>query len=667
MIRKLLTAAAISSLGLNPAAQAAQPLTVESPSGRNRIEIVLQDRITFSVMSDGEPVLCPTDIGMDLDNGERWGINPRLVKKRISRVRKVEPAAFFSKDSITDEYTALLLELRGDYGVEFRVYDDAVAYRFLAFARKEYRINAEYAAFPVPGDCEAWCAHVKIKEPVPIEKQFGNSFENNYTHTVLSELDPERLIFTPSVIALPSGKRLLLAESDLEEYPGMFLRYDPEARMLRGVFAPLPADDEWDGRYGRRVVATENCIARVCGPRTFPWRIMGLADSDKELLYSDIVYRLAAPSRVADTSWIRPGKVAWDWWNDWGLTGVDFKAGANTLTYKYYIDFAAAHGLEYVILDEGWSNRKTRDLFDPTPGIDLPEILKYAATKNIRIILWAGYDTLCDRTEDVFNHYARMGVAGFKVDFMDRDDQKMVRFIYNTAELAAKYRLVILYHGMYKPTGINRTYPHVLTFEGVRGAEYFKWAAPEGYDEITYDVSIPFLRNLAGPMDYTPGGMRNVSLSEYRPNYKLPVVQGTRCHQLAMYVVFDSPISMLCDSPSAYMKEPESIRFIAGVPTVWDQTIALEGSIGEYVAVARRKKDTWHVAGMAGNTARDFTLDLSMIPEGEYQMELFTDGVNADKYATDYRRVECRLPDERMLHVQMAAGGGFAAKIEKIK
>lgn len=655
--------AAICSMSLQ--ARAVKPITIESPSGRNRIEVTLGNKLYYSVISDGKPVISPTAISMTLDNGITWGATPQLTKKNVTRIRKTDPAFCFSKDSITDNCTQLVLEFRGDYGIVFRAYDDAIAYRFLSFSDKEYRVLDEHAAFPVPGDCETWCAYVKIKEPTPVKKQFGNSFENDYTHARLSELDPERLIFTPSVIALPSGKRLLLAESDLEDYPGMFLRYDPETRMLRGAFAPRPLADKWDGRYGRQVIAIEDCIASICGPRAFPWRIVGIADSDKKLLYSDIVYRLAAPSRVADTSWIRPGKVAWDWWNNWGLTGVDFKAGPNTPTYKYYIDFAAAHGLEYVILDEGWSNRKTRNLFDLNPEINLQEILEYAASKNVHIILWAGYDTLCDRTEAVFAHYARMGVAGFKIDFMDRDDQKMVQFIYNTAELAAKYRLVVMYHGMYKPTGINRTYPNVLTFEGVRGAEYFKWSAPEGYDEITYDVSIPFLRNLAGPMDYTPGGMRNVSLTEYRPNNKLPVVQGTRCRQLAMYVVFDSPISMLCDSPSAYQKEPESIDFIAEVPTVWDESHALEGRIGECVAVARRKDNIWYIAGMAGNTPEELTLDLGMIPEGKYCVELFTDGVNASKYATDYKRSEFSLPADRKLNISMVAGGGFAARIQK--
>lgn len=369
------------------------------------------------------------------------------------------------------------------------------------------------------------------------------------------------------------------------------------------------------------------------------------------------MYLLASPSKLKDISWIKPGKVAWDWWNAWNIWDVDFEAGINTATYKYYIDFAAQYGVEYVILDEGWAVNKKADLFQVVPEIDLPEIVNYAKNKGVGIVLWVGYAAIDKDMEHVCEHYAKMGVKGFKVDFMDRDDQIAVNFYERMAATAARYHLFIDFHGAYKPTGLHRTYPNVLNFEGVFGLEQMKWA-DGNTDQVTYDVTIPYIRMLAGPMDYTQGAMRNATKWCYAPCWNDPMSQGTRCHQLAEYVVFDAPFSMLCDAPTAYMQEPECMQFIAEVPTVWDETRILDGEVAKYVVSAKRKGDVWYVGLLNNWDARDITLDLSSLQLKGDKATLFVDGANAHRKGCDYKKKEVGLPTDKQLKIHLAPGGG---------
>ena len=359
---------------------------------------------------------------------------------------------------------------------------------------------------------------------------------------------------------------------------------------------------------------------------------------------------------------MKPGKVAWDWWNDWNLYGVDFRAGINTETYKYYIDFAAAHGIEYIIMDEGWAQRAKANLFLINPDINLEELVTYANGKGVGIILWASYNSIVKNPEKAMSHYARMGFKGFKIDFINRDDQQAVKFCERMARIAAENHLLIDFHGVYKPAGIQRTYPNVLNFEGVAGLEQLKWS-PEGYDEVTYDVTIPFVRMVAGPMDYTQGAMRNAAKGNYHPVGSEAMSQGTRCRQLAEYAIFEAPLTMLCDSPSNYTGEPECTEFIADFPTVWDETVPVCGEIGEYVAVARRSGDIWYVGALTNWDARDITLDLSFIGGGN--MTVFQDGINADRAARDYKKTSSRIPEDGIVKIHMAPGGGWVAKITR--
>ena len=433
---------------------------------------------------------------------------------------------------------------------------------------------------------------------------------------------------------------------------------------LKGVHATRPAETVVGGHNMLQGVirSRHDYIAEATCGQEFPWRIIGIVPQAKDLAGTDIVWNLAKPSDPqADWSWIRPGKVAWDWWNNWNIYGVDFKSGVNNDTYKYYIDFASANGIEYVILDEGWAVNLKTDLMQIVPEIDLVELTEYAESRNVGLILWAGYKAVDKDIEGIFRHYSQMGIKGFKIDFMDRDDQEVVDFYEDCARLGAKYHLLIDFHGAFKPAGLTRTYPNVLNFEGVHGLEQVKWI-PATTDQVTYDVTIPFIRMMAGPMDYTQGAMRNATRRNYHPCNSEPMSQGTRCRQLAEYAIFDAPLTMMCDSPSAYMDEPECTEFIAGFPTTWDETVPLCGEIGEYVAIARRKGDKWYVGAMTDWNARDLELDLGFTGGGK--MTVFQDGVNAHRIAKDYRKVSTELPSDGKVLIHMAPGGGWAAVIE---
>jgi len=389
--------------------------------------------------------------------------------------------------------------------------------------------------------------------------------------------------------------------------------------------------------------------------------VVVVSTSDKELLNNDLVYKLSEPSKIADVSWIKPGKVAWDWWNFWNITGVDFKAGVNTDTYKYYIDFAAKNKLEYIVMDEGWSISSV-DVMQIAPAIKLQELIDYGKARNVDIILWASWRGIYPTVDAAFEKYSKMGIKGFKIDFIDRDDQKMVKGCYEVAEKAAKYKLVLDYHGMFKSAGMNVTYPNVLNFEGVRGLENSKW---HQYDAPQYDATIPFIRMLAGPMDYTPGAMRNAARSCFRPINDNPMSQGTRCHQMAMYVTFEAPLQMLADNPTAYTQEQVCTDFIASVPTVFDETIALDGKVGSYLSIARSSGNTWFVGALCNWTPTKLVVDFSFLPAGKFIAEIFSDGVNAGRNGTDYKREIIPVDNTMKLTYQLAEGGGLAIKIKK--
>ncbi|MDR2474549.1 MAG: glycoside hydrolase family 97 protein, partial [Bacteroidales bacterium] len=637
--------------------------SVQSPDSTLNVNVYVGRTIKYTLSHKGDALLNKSPVSLSLSDGSSFGIDAVLENFSTKSVNQLIDAVVYKRSKIVDNYNELTLSFKDGFDIIFRAYNDGIAYRFVSKREQPFTVKSEQAVFHFPsGEWTSFVPYV-LDPKFSLEEQFHNSFENTYRHIRLSEWDRRRLAFLPLLVEAPGGKKVCITEADLGNYPGMYLCNGSTFGALRGVFAPCPKETKQGGYNNLQslVVSTESFLAKAEGNTHFPWRVIIVAEKDSELADSDMVYRLSEPCRLADVSWIKSGKVAWDWWNDWNLKGVDFVSGINNDTYKYYIDFASNNGIEYVILDEGWAVKHLADLFQVVPEINLEELVAYATERHVGLILWAGYYAFNRDIENICKHYSEMGIKGFKVDFMERDDYLMTTFLYQAAEIAAKYHLLLDYHGVFKPAGLNRTFPNVVNFEGVHGLEQMKWAVDA--DQVTYDVTIPFVRMVAGPMDYTPGAMRNATKDNYRAVNSEPMSQGTRCRQLAEYIVFESPLNMLCDSPSNYMREKECTDFIAAVPTVWDNTIALDGKIAEYVVIARQKGNEWYVGGMIDWSARTLYIDLSFLGDGSFRAELFKDGINANRNASDYTKEIINIPDNRKMKIEMAAGGGFAMKI----
>lgn len=636
---------------------------LKSPDGKLQVKVEVADKVTYSLQHQSDEVIAPSPISMTLSDGRTLGVDSRVKTVKRTTVDKVTPSPFYKKQEVKDHYNQMELVFNRNFKLQFRAYNEAMAYRFVETGKKPFKVMNEEATFRFDGNRQAYIPYVKTG--TDITSQYFNSFENVYRYEQLTAMNTQRLAFTPIVVEVNDrGKKLCIAESDVESYPGMFLLNKDASTTLKGAFAPLPETTEVGGHNNLQKVpkSYHNYIAACQGGRSFPWRIAMVTEKDTQLSDNDMVYRLASDSRLDDISWIKPGKVAWEWWNHWGIYGVDFQAGVNNKTYMAYIDFASRHGIEYVILDEGWAVNMEADLFQVVPEIDLKELAAYAKSKNVGLILWAGYYAFDRDMEKVCKHYSEMGIKGFKVDFMDRDDQEMVDFHYRAAQMAAKYHMMLDFHGTYKPTGLNRTYPNVINFEAVHGLEQMKWS-DISVDQVTYDVTMPFIRMVAGPVDYTQGAMRNAQKPSFRDIDETPMSQGTRCRQLAEYVIFESPLNMLCDMPMLYEQEKECTEFISQIPTVWDATVAMDGKIGQYIATARRHKDVWYVGALTNWDKREMTLDLSFLGEGDYKAEIFKDGANANDLGHDYKKEVIDIPSNRQLPISMAKGGGYAMKI----
>lgn len=653
----------LSSLGMTLSAQ--KQFTLTSPDGKISTSVHIGSTIEYSVSHEVDLMLDKSPLSMTLDDGKIFGINSKLSGSSKRRVNETINAPVYKRRIVADNYNELTLRFKDGFNLVFRAYNDGVAYRFISTLKKPFKVMDEQASFHFPTDWNAYIPYVFLKRE-SLEAQMFTSFQNTYQYIPLSQWDKERLAFSPLLVEGLNGKKIAIAEADLINYPGMFLYPGDASNSISGLFAAYPKETEAGGHNMLQgiVKSREEYIAKYdAGNVEFPWRVLIVSEDDSQLADNDMIYKLATatPSDL-DFSWIKPGKVAWEWWNTWNLYDVDFKSGINNETYKYYIDFASEYGIEYVILDEGWSVKYQIDLYQVIPEIDLEELVAYADKKNIGLILWAGYLAFDKDIEGLCKHYSEMGIKGFKVDFMDRDDQAMVDFHYRAAEIAARYNILIDYHGTYKPTGLQRTFPNVVNFEGIHGLEQLKWG--EAVDQVTYDVTFPFIRMLAGPVDYTQGAMRNATKANYRAVYSEAMSQGTRCRQLAEYVIFESPLNMLCDSPSNYMREPECTEFIATIPTIWDQTIALNGKVGEYISIAREKDGVWYIGSLTNWDARTLELDLSFLGRGNFEAEVFKDGVNADKAARDYRKDTIDIPANKRLSVTMASGGGFVMKVK---
>ena len=631
---------------------------LSSPDGTLKVEISAGNELAYQVMHGNDTILSHSNIGLVLENGTIVGKTPRITGERRRKIKDNMESPFYRFKEFVACCNELDLKLKGGFGIIFRAYNEGVAYRFYTTQSSDIIIKEEQAEFNFKEDYTAYLPYTTNDK-----KPMAMAYQNVYDIIPLSKAQP-KLAFLPVTVDCGSVK-LTLLESDLEAYPGMFVQSQQGKYGLKGVFAPYPAKtDFYPWRKQEYVTETTDFISRSRGSRSYPWRVLAITEKDTDMPVNNLVYALASPNRIGDTSWIKTGKVAWDWWNDWNLKGVPFKAGINMDTYKYYIDFASRNGLEFIVLDEGWYDPKSGDMLTVIPELDLPELIAYGKSKGVEIVLWTVFNVLDSQLEAACKKYADMGIKGFKVDFLDRDDQTAVEMVYRIAEMTARYKLTLDLHGIYKPTGINRTYPHIINFESVFGMEEVKWTDIKNNMPL-YDVTFPYIRMMAGPVDYTPGAMRNATKADWRAMYYTPASMGTRCHQLAAYIVHDSPFTMLCDAPTNYLNEQECVDFIASLPVEVDSTFIASGELGKYIVTVRKKDVNWYIGGMTSWDERDVQLDFSFLPEGmSYTAVLFKDGVNANKQAEDYRKETIRIDKDSRLTLHLASGGGFAMKLE---
>lgn len=631
---------------------------LSSPDGTLKVEISAGNELAYQVIHGNDTILSHSNIGLVLENGTIVGKTPRITGERRRKIKDNIESPFYRFKEFVATGNELDLKLKGGFGIIFRAYNEGVAYRFYTTQSSDIIIKEEQAEFNFKEDYTAYLPYTTNDK-----KPMAMAYQNVYDIIPLSKAQP-KLAFLPVTVDCGSVK-LTLLESDLEAYPGMFVQSQQGKYGLKGVFAPYPAKtDFYPWRKQEYVTETTDFISRSRGSRSYPWRVLAITEKDTDMPVNNLVYALASPNRIGDTSWIKTGKVAWDWWNDWNLKGVPFKAGINMDTYKYYIDFASRNGLEFIVLDEGWYDPKSGDMLTVIPELDLTELIAYGKSKGVEIVLWTVFNVLDSQLEAACKKYADMGIKGFKVDFLDRDDQTAVEMVYRIAEMTARYKLTLDLHGIYKPTGINRTYPHIINFESVFGMEEVKWTDIKNNMPL-YDVTFPYIRMMAGPVDYTPGAMRNATKADWRAMYYTPASMGTRCHQLAAYIVHDSPFTMLCDAPTNYLNEQECVDFIASLPVEVDSTFIASGELGKYIVTVRKKDVNWYIGGMTNWDERDVQLDFSFLPEGmSYTAVLFKDGVNANKQAEDYRKETIRIDKDSRLTLHLASGGGFAMKLE---
>ena len=630
-------------------ASGAAPLTVSSPNGALTVTIGLGDQLTWAVTLRDKPILNPSRIGLLLAGGQMLGARP-VVKKTVTRSvdQILRPVVRVKRAEVRDHYNERRVDFAGGYALIVRAYDDGVAYRFATALPGEITVLSEDATFAWAGDHEIY---------FPEETSFQSHQERQYKQVKISEIG-KRFSSLPAMVVLADGVKAVLTEADLFDYPGMDLTGDSAALTLRGLFPAYPKRVELRRDRDEVVIEREDYIAKTKGTRAFPWRALVVAERDETLLDTDLVYRLASETTMTNTGWIWPGIVSWDWWHANNIYGVPFRAGVNTETYEYYIDFAAEQKIPYVILDEGWY--PLGNLLATVPAINMDTLAAYARAKHIGLVMWVVWKTLDLQMQPALDQFARWGVKGIKVDFMQREDQWMVNFYERVAQEAARRHLVVDFHGAYKPTGLYRTYPNVVTSEGVLGLEQSKWSDLASPDNA---VTFPFMRMLAGPVDYTPGAMQNATKFDFKPVWGRPMSQGTRCQQLAMYVVFESPLQMLADSPSNYRKERESLAFLAAMPTVWDETRVLAAKVGEYIVVTRRSGRDWYLGALTNWTARQLEVDLSWLGAGAFNADIFRDGPNADRVAVDFAREQRPVTAGDRLTLRLAPGGGFAARI----
>jgi alpha-glucosidase len=628
-----------------------KPIDLTSPNGELKVAITLGDKIYYTISAAGKDLLTKNHLGLALSDGV-LGANPKLsATKKGKGDETIKPYISLKYSTVKSVYNSLLLTFKGNYAVEFRAFDDGVAYRFITSKKGDVEVLNEDFSINFPEDYL-----LNLQQA----GGFKTSYEENYTHIAASTWTTGSKMSTlPVLIDTKNKYKILISESDLSDYPGMFLK--GTGNGAESTFPKAPLEFGPDGDRSLKIVKAADYIAKTTGTRNFPWRYFLITSNDKQILENTMTLKLASKSVIADPSWIKPGQASWEWWNDAAPYGpdVNFVSGYNLETYKYYIDFASKYGVKYIVMDEGWA-MSTTDPYTPNPKVDVKELIRYGKTKNVDIVLWLTWLTV-HKNMGLFKTFHEWGIKGVKIDFMDRSDQWMVNYYEEVVKEAAKNQVFVDFHGAFKPSGLEYKYPNLISYEGVRGLEQMGGCTP---DNSTY---LPFMRNAVGPMDFTPGAMINMQPNAFRADRPNAGAIGTRVNQLALYVVFESGVQMLCDNPTLYYRNPDCTEFITSVPTTWDETKALVADAGQVAVVAKRKGDKWFIGGITNNKekTRDLEINFDFLEKGKtYTMTYFEDGINAGRQAMDYRRKTQQVKAGDKFTIKMVRNGGFAAELK---
>jgi len=627
---------------------AATSTELKSPNGQLKISVQLTNQIHYSVSYGQDELLQNCLLQLNLQD-ESLGANPKLIRQKRSTINeKIKREIPLKNTFVKNNCNVLQLDFKNNFSVEFRAFDDGVAYRFITRKKGEAIVKDEELAINFP---HSYLSHLSLTE------SFKTAYEHPYSHIQSADYKADDKMTTlPVLLETDKPYKILISEADLIDYPCMFLKSSGKNGMV-SAFPKCPLEFGDDGDRSVKIMKEAEYIAKTKGTRTFPWRLFVITKEDKQLIENEMVYNLSTPNVLGDISWVKPGQVSWDWWNGtFSPYGVDFKTGCNMSTYKYYIDFASKNGIPYIIMDEGWANT-TSDPYTPNADINLQELVKYGNGKNVKLILWLSWLTV-ENNFELFKKYSELGIAGVKIDFMDRSDQWMVNYYERVAKEAAKYKVFVDFHGAFKPAGLYRTYPNVVTSEGVLGLEQGGRSIPDN------NIYLPFIRNAVGPMDYTPGAMINMQPEVYRSERPNAAAVGTRVNQLAMFVVFESGLQMLADNPTLYYREKECTAFISGVPVTWDETKVLYAKVGEAIVVAKRKGDKWFFGGLTNSKSRSIEISFDFLPAGkEFKLTSFEDGINADRQAMDYKMKTQTVNSTTKITINLERNGGWAGSL----
>ncbi|MFD2288058.1 glycoside hydrolase family 97 protein [Pedobacter petrophilus] len=645
--KPILTIAFIIAFFVSAFAQ--KSFELKSPNGAIKVTFNIEDELRYSVFFGNDKLFDNNRLGMVLRN-DVLGNNPKLISAKSSTSEStIKPYISLKYATVTSKYNKLLMTFKGNYSVEFRVFDNGVAYRFITTKKGDLEVLNEEVALNFPTNYD-----LHVQQP----EGFKTAYEENYS-TVSSGNRNTKMSTLPVLIDTKKQYKILVSESDLTDYPCLFLKGSGNNGMS-AAFPKAPLAFDEDGDRSLKIVKEADYIAKTNGNRSFPWRYFVITTDDRQLLENTMTLQLASTSAIKDPSWIKPGQASWEWWNDAAPYGpdVNFESGYNLETYKYYIDFAAKFGLKYIIMDEGWA-ATTTDPYTPNPKVDVHELIRYGKEKNVGVVVWLTWLTV-HKNMDLFKTFKEWGIKGVKIDFMDRSDQWMVNYYERVAKEAAKNELLVDFHGAFKPAGLEYKYPNLISYEGVRGMEQMGGTQPKN------SLFLPFMRNAVGPMDYTPGAMISMQPEAYRAERPNAASIGTRAYQMALFVVFESGIQMLADNPTLYYRNLDCTEFITSVPTTWDETKAIAAEVGELAVVAKRKGNKWFIGGITNGTQKTRTVpvNLDFLSKGKtYTMTYFEDGINAGRQAMDYRKKTIQVKAEDKISIKMVRNGGYAASI----